>query len=99
MSDLYWSHDAETDLDDITAYIARDDVAAAVRMRDEIERRLELLADHPRAGRRGRVGGTRELVLAGTPYIGVYGIQGDDVLILRVLHGARQWPPRDETRA
>lgn len=26
MSDLYWSHDAETDLDDITAYIARDDV-------------------------------------------------------------------------
>ena len=95
MTRLYWSEDAETDLNDITAYIARDDVAAAIRMRDEIERRLEVLADYPRAGRRGRIGGTRELVLAGTPYIGIYRFRGDDVLILRVLHGARQWPPRE----
>jgi toxin ParE1/3/4 len=51
MSRLHWSEDAETDLDAITAYIARDDVAAAIRSRDEIERRLEVLADHPRAGR------------------------------------------------
>lgn len=93
MTGLYWSEDAETDLDDITAYIARDDVAAAIRVRDEIERRLEVLADYPRVGRRGRIGGTRELVLAGTPYIAIYRIRGDDVLILRVLHGARRWPP------
>jgi toxin ParE1/3/4 len=99
MSCLHWSQDAETDLDTITAYIARDDVIAAIRMRDEIERRLEVLAAHPRAGRRGRVSGTRELVLAGTPYIGVYRVRGDDVVILRVLHGARRWPPSDETRA
>jgi len=96
MSRLLWSQDAETDLDDMTDYIARDDIVAAVEMRDEIERRLESLADHPKVGRRGRVRGTREMVLAGTPYIGVYRIQGDAVVILRVLHGARRWPPKDE---
>ena len=61
MSRLYWSQDAETDLDAITAYISGDDVPAAIRMRDEIERRLEVLADHPRAGCVGLVSGTREL--------------------------------------
>ena|SRR6516225_353778 len=98
MSRLLWSEDAERDLDDITAYIADDDKVAAIRMRDEIERRLEVLADHPRAGRAGRVGGTRELVLAGTPFICVYCIKRDNVIILRVLHGARRWPPIGETR-
>jgi toxin ParE1/3/4 len=57
-------------------------------MRDEIERRLQVLAEHPSIGRRGRVAGTRELVLAGTPYIGIYHSQEDNVVILRVLHGS-----------
>ena len=95
MSRLLWSEDAENDLE----YIARDAPAAALRMRDEIERRLQVLAEHPNIGRRGRVTGTRELVLAGTPYIGIYQRQADDVVILRVLHGARRWPPRDEQRS
>jgi toxin ParE1/3/4 len=92
MSPIAWSSDAETDLDDITEYIAQDNPAAAVRTRDEIERRLQILADHPRAGRTGRVRGTRELVLARTPYIAVYCIRAGGVLILRILHGARRWP-------
>jgi toxin ParE1/3/4 len=97
MSRLYWSQDAETDLDALTAYISGDDVLAAIRMRDEIERRLEVLADHPRAGRVGRV-----RVLGNwssqARHTGVYRLQGDDVIILRVLHGARRWPPGGETR-
>lgn len=96
MSPLSWSEDAERDLDDITAYIAQDSLPAAVRMRDEIERRLGVLADHPMAGRAGRVTGTRELVLAGTPNIAAYCVRDGRVLLLRVLHGARRWPPMPE---
>jgi toxin ParE1/3/4 len=99
VSRLLWSGDAETDLDDITDYIAELDPEAAVTMRDEIERRLAMLVVQPRLGRRGRVRGTREMVLVGTPYIGIYRVEGADVLILRVLHGARQWPPRSGRKA
>ncbi len=93
MSRLLWSLDAEADLDSITDYIAEDNPQAAVTIRDEIERRLAMLGLRPRLGRRGRVRGTREMVLAGTPYIAVYRVVDDDVLVLRVLHGARRWPP------
>ena len=99
MSQFLWSKDAERDLDAITDHIAADNPEAAVAMRDEIERRLAMLGLRPRLGRRGRVRGTREMVLAGTPYIGIYRVEGDDVLMLRVLHGARQWPPRPKRRA
>lgn len=38
--------------------------------------------------------GTRELVITGTPYLVPYRVVGDVIVILRVLHGARQWPDR-----
>lgn len=38
--------------------------------------------------------GTRELVVLGTPYVVVYRIEAAAVVILRILHGAQQWPPR-----
>ena len=53
---------------------------------------VELLATHPASGRIGRVPGTRELVITGTPYIVPYRVRGDAVEILRVFHGARKWP-------
>jgi plasmid stabilization system protein ParE len=43
-------------------------------------------------GRPGRIEGTRELVISRTPYIAAYRIVGNTVRILRVLHGAQQWP-------
>jgi addiction module RelE/StbE family toxin len=46
----------------------------------------------PEMGRPGRIEGTRELVISRTPYIAAYRIAGDTVRILRVLHGAQQWP-------
>ena len=95
MAGLWLSEVAETDLDVITDHIACDDPLAAVRMRDQIEQRIELLVDQPRLGRRGRIAGTREMVLSGTPFIVVYRPYRDGVLILRVLHGARRWPPPD----
>ena len=43
-------------------------------------------------GRIGRVYGTRELVVTGTPFILPYRISGQHIQILAVFHGARQWP-------
>jgi toxin ParE1/3/4 len=53
-----------------------------------------MLSDQPDAGRAGRVHGTRELVIADTPFILPYRVVENTVQILRVLHGARKWPKR-----
>jgi plasmid stabilization system protein ParE len=53
----------------------------------------DVLLDHPELGRAGRSSFTRELVVAGTPYILVYVIGKDEIGIAYVLHGARKWPP------
>ena len=44
-------------------------------------------------GRPGRQAHTRELV-AHRHYILIYDVAGEQVRVLRVLHTARQWPPR-----
>jgi toxin ParE1/3/4 len=41
------------------------------------------------------VAGTRELVVSRTPFIVVYAV-GDAVELLRILHGAQQWPTGSE---
>ena len=79
------------DLDRIVDYIAKDNPMAAVNIWDEIESQVERLRDFPRSGRAGRMPETRELVVTGTPFIVVY-IVGDDVDLIRVLHGAQKWP-------
>lgn len=43
-------------------------------------------------GRLGRVHGTRELVIPGTPLLIAYRVRKDGIRILAVLHGARRWP-------
>ena len=45
-------------------------------------------------GRPGRVEGTRELVVAGTPYIVPYRVKAEIVQIITVLHSAQRWPDR-----
>jgi plasmid stabilization system protein ParE len=50
------------------------------------------LRDFPDSGRHGRTTGSRELVIIGTPYVAAYQVTGEAIRILRVLHGAQQWP-------
>jgi len=76
----------------IAEYIARRNRRAADAVQEAIRHQVGRLAEHPRSGRPGRVEGTRELVVSGTPYIVAYRVAGEVVTILRVLHGARQWP-------
>jgi toxin ParE1/3/4 len=73
-------------------YIAEDDPSAAARIDEAIEHQTDMLAQHPLMGREGRVKGTRELVISRSPFIAVYRVKGKRIEILRILHGAQQWP-------
>jgi len=90
-----WSPEAIDDLIALGAYIADDDNAAAQRIALRIIDTVEkLLSENADIGRPGRVPGTRELVIARTPFTVPYRLQGEVLQILRVLHGARRWPER-----
>lgn len=89
---LEWSAFALEDRDGIFDYIEEDSPRAAVDVDDRIRTQVRQLLQFPETGRLGRIEGTRELVISRTPYIAAYRITGDTVRILRVLHGAQQWP-------
>lgn len=64
-------------------------------MIERIRAAVERLAASPAIGRPGRVAGTRELVISGTPYIVPYRAKKEDVVqIITVLHSAQRWPDR-----
>jgi plasmid stabilization system protein ParE len=46
----------------------------------------------PNRGRPGKKEGTRELVMSPLPYIVIYTVRGNEVYVVRILHGAQQWP-------
>ncbi len=48
-----------------------------------------MLTDFPLPGRAGAVKGTRELAVAGTPYIAVYKVFIAQIEIIAVFHGAQ----------
>jgi plasmid stabilization system protein ParE len=55
---------------------------------------VDLLAGHLHIGRSGRLTGTRELVVSGTPYIIPYRVKEDRLELIAVFHGHQKWPKR-----
>jgi toxin ParE1/3/4 len=87
-----WTTPAKEQFVSAFEYIAQENRAAAARIADQIWESTQILSRHPMAGREGRVAGTRELVIAGTPFVVAYRIEKNEVRILAVLHAAREWP-------
>ncbi len=87
-----WLRTALANLNAEAEYISQDSPAAAARAVAAIVDAVDLLKRYPALGRPGRVPGTRELVVRGTPYIVPYRVCGDVVELLRVFHAARRWP-------
>jgi toxin ParE1/3/4 len=79
-------------LEDIRERIAVDNPTAARGIVERIRAAVTRLAVSPALGRPGRVVGTRELVISGTPYIVPYRVKGNIVQIITILHGAQRWP-------
>jgi toxin ParE1/3/4 len=91
-----WRRDAVLDLASVRAYIGRENRRAAAIAAKRIRAAVSRLQGFPALGRPGRVPGTRELVVDGTPYLIAYRVVGEQLEVLRVLHAARRWPDRLE---
>jgi len=89
---LEWSEGAQTDRNAIYDFIDANNPRAAIAVDDRIEEAVERLVRFPMSGRIGRVDGTRELVIDRTPYIAAYRIADRKIRVLRLLHGAQEWP-------
>jgi plasmid stabilization system protein ParE len=75
-------------------FVAAHNLSAAQRQDEIIVRAVTRLADFPQLGRVGRIAGTRELVIPGTPYIAAYIVLDGAIAVLAILHGAQRWPVR-----
>ena len=91
---VHWTSQAEQDRADIMAYIAEDNVPAAIAMDELFGAAAARLANFPMLGKPGHIAGTRELI-PHESYRIVYEInsQDDTVWILALVNTARQWPP------
>lgn len=69
MKPAIWSPLALEQLWSIVEYIWRDDQAAAWNVYDRVVERVERLSHFPEFGPPGRLRGTRQLVMTGTPYV------------------------------
>jgi toxin ParE1/3/4 len=100
-----WARPARDDAHRIWLFLTARDAERADFVQDRILGRERVLADHPYLGPPGRVRGTRELSVIGTPYFPVYrvrvkerGSEVERVEVLRVRHRARRWPPKAPVR-
>lgn len=91
---VLWTDEALREIEGIVAYIAQDSRSAALALADLIFDRVEaVLPGNPKAGRPGRVDGTREFVVHAS-YLVAYRQTGTSIDILTVRHASRLWPER-----
>jgi len=89
---------ADADVDAAAAFIARDNLNAALRFYDAVERTCRELAQHPNRWPRyeldhPRLAELRKRSVTGFKnFLVFYHMVGDVVEIIRVLHGARDIP-------
>ena len=90
---VVWTAPALGHLEELQDFIARDNPRAAFQVAETIRAAVHSqLPGNPMMGRRGRVAGTRELVVPDTRYVVAYRLEGDEIQILAVKHGAQRWP-------
>ncbi len=87
---------ARSDLDEIWFYIGQDNTDAADRLVRAIVARFSVLASVPEAGRqRAELSAGLRSVSVGN-YVIFYRAMKNGIEIVRVLHGARDFPPMFE---
>jgi toxin ParE1/3/4 len=89
---IVWSETAIANLVEVRKYIEQDKPVAARRLARRIIESAERLAEHPHLGHPGREPETRELIIAGTPYIIPYRIYRGRLCVLAVLPSAQGRP-------
>jgi toxin ParE1/3/4 len=90
-----WTTAAALDLENIADYLFEKTPQNAPRLIREVCNAVFALGIYPNRGRSGKKLGTRELVLTALPYVVVYKLANENLFIVRILHGAQDWPRRD----
>ena len=91
---------ADADIDEAGLYIAKDNLNAALRFYDALDRTFRQTRDHPQRWPRyemehSRLTELRKRSVTGfRNYLVFYRIDADIVEVIRVLHGARDIPAR-----
>lgn len=92
MLPVVWRASARDDLHEIVTYIARENPAAARRMKDLLAAAIIPVAEHPYLFRVSeRIPGLREVV-AHPNYIVLYKVASDRIEVVSVVHARRQFP-------
>ncbi|MGA2592684.1 MAG: type II toxin-antitoxin system RelE/ParE family toxin [Bryobacteraceae bacterium] len=89
---IRWTPTGLRDLQSLHAYIAEDSQDAAATTVERINAALEAVQRFPEMGRKGRVAGTRELVVS--PFVIAYRVKKDAIEVVAIIHGARRWPDK-----
>lgn len=96
MARLTWSPQSVDDLEALCAYIAEDSPEYARIVAGRVVDVVESIPRHPQAGRvvpEYGDPGIRERILGN--YRVIYRIDGDDVQVVTIIHGARLLRPED----
>ena len=86
---IRWTPTALRDLESLHEYVTEDSLPAAAATVERILSGIEALSRHPDMGRKGRVPGTRELII--TPYIVAYRTKGTVLEVVAIIQSARRW--------
>jgi addiction module RelE/StbE family toxin len=91
---IRWTRRAISALASIHTYISKDSPDAAGRVAATVLDAMTQLERFPESGRVGRIEGTRELVVPGLPYVILYRVEDEVIVILSVIHTSRKWPKK-----
>lgn len=80
-----WLPAAQDALFAIGDQLAQTNPADAIQLESRIDEAVGGLAEHPMVGTVGRTRGTREFAVPKTPCVVVFRVEGDDVIVLRII--------------
>ena len=90
---IEWSPDAVSDLKSISEYVEQDrSLETANRVARLIYDSIQTLGTMPHRGRKGRVETLVSWWVSSLPYIVIYRVSTERLLILNIVHGAQRWP-------
>jgi len=89
---IKWVSPAEQDLSSLVDWHESHAPEYLTEVAEQIWEAAQSLSRFPERGRIGQVDGTRELLIPKLPYILVYTINEEMIVILRLLHQHQNWP-------
>lgn len=93
---LDWTAPAAVDFERSQSFYANANAGVAKLLALRVHGAIRQLREMPNSGRPGRRPGTRERVVAKSPYVVVYRVGADAIEILHVYHERQDWTRADD---